>query len=133
MSQPIVYCPRCYEPWHLGPCRGAVARWLAVVALALAACSPSPAPVHPDAAGDAAPPVACDPGSVASGEMRDCCPAACANLAALGCAEGLHPACISSCQRSPALLGVDIRPACVSAARSKVEVRDCGGGVVSCH
>ena len=124
MTAPIVHCPRCYEPWHLGPCRGAVARWLAIVALALAACSPSPAPVHPDASPDGSAPIC------AAGDPEGC---ACANLARLGCAEGQHPACAASMRRSPALLGVEFDTACLARARSKVEVRDCGGGVVSCH
>lgn len=97
----------------------------------LAACSPSPAPVHPDASPDGAAPfvpsAAC---GVADGDVYA---VACCHLAALGCAEGTHPQCAASMRRSGPMLGVVFDVNCIIAAGSKVAVRDCGGGVISCH
>jgi hypothetical protein len=50
----------------------------------------------------------------------------CANLRALGCAEG-NATCERTCDHVLDAAIVDLRPACVTAAKSKAAVRACGG------
>lgn len=74
----------------------------------LTACPRSPSPPIPDASDAAA----------------SNCAVACANLAALGCREGIDANCAATCQRSKAL--TDIKPDCLAAAITKESARACG-------
>ena len=138
MSQPIVHCPRCYESWHLGPCR--LGRFAAVVGFALwlstaaaffgapMACTPPASPAqHPDAAGDAAP--QCEGDAPA----RACC-----NLARLGCAVGADPHCAEALRSSPDSIP-SVYVVELASAQSKAEARAVGAyppqhpvGIVEC-
>ena len=54
------------------------------------------------------------------------CSEACANLVVLGCAEGSDPSCAATCQEAQDSGKIDLRPACLAAAKSVGEVLACG-------
>lgn len=111
---------------------------LATFALAMQACPPSPAPVPPDASDASSPPPpdppdasptidAAPPAPDASTDGgSSLCALACANLVALGCAEGKAPNCVATCQHTQASPITDLHTACVATKRTKADVRACG-------
>jgi hypothetical protein len=54
------------------------------------------------------------------------CTEACANLVVLGCSEGTDPTCATTCQEAQDSGKLDLRPACLAAAKSVGEVLACG-------
>src|SRR5690349_15592648 len=54
---------------------------------------------------------------------------ACTHLRALGCAEGLRSDCSRAMSRADARHLTIVPVACIAAARSQQDVRDCGGFV----
>ena len=78
-------------------------------------CTPAPTPVT-TAAADA-------------GASTDPCTGACANLVALGCAEGSPDggvSCVATCQHAQATKVTDLKPSCLLSAKSKADARACG-------
>jgi hypothetical protein len=65
-----------------------------------------------------APPIAMDPPQE--------CVQACVNLRDLGCPEGIHGNCVSTCERVQTALMADMRPVCLAKARTQDEARACG-------
>jgi hypothetical protein len=94
-----------------------------IAAIALVACPPSPVP--PDGGVDAGPPSpeidAAPP--VEAGTSP--CALACANLAAIGCKEGLAPSCTTACEHAQEARITDLHPACLAAAKTKASARAC--------
>jgi len=83
---------------------------LVTLAFAVVSCTHAPAPVA-----DAGPTPRADTVQ------------ACANLAALGCAEGVDASCVSTFDRIVSARLILIDPSCLAAARSKADARACGG------
>ncbi|MGA9210472.1 MAG: hypothetical protein WB347_21940 [Terriglobales bacterium] len=54
------------------------------------------------------------------------CQAACANLATLGCAEGIDPTCVTTCTSAQTRGLTDLKPACLAAAIGVGDVQACG-------
>lgn len=104
--------------------------------------SPSPAPVPPNDGGDsgtgpppapavdAAAPIAIDDASATTTADAGACANACANLASLGCPEGVAPDCVSVCDHTQATKLTDFKPDCLAAAKSQAAAKACGS--VSC-
>lgn len=98
-------------------------RILALLLFAMLACCHSPAPVPPapeagDASAEAEAPDASLPGVT--------CASACANLAQLGCPEGISPKCVPTCERIQGSRITDVKPDCLATAKDKAAVRACG-------
>lgn len=62
-------------------------------------------------------------------EAASSCAKACKNLAALGCSEGAAADCTVTCQRTQAARLTDLKPACLSTAKTKAGARACGPAV----
>jgi len=111
-----------------------------VLALHLAACescASAPRPMPPVPITDAgltpaptppAPVVVADAGLPPAPEHAPGVSEACANIAAVGCAEG-GPSCPSSLQKAIVKRLTTVPLACLSTAQSKAAVRACGGFV----
>lgn len=120
-------CSICGSGWTR---RSPLARllWTLGIVFLLAACkcTATPAPVPPDIG----PPCAgsgCEPLFPDAGPPADEFTAACAAVAAAGCAEGSRPDCAAVMQHSVKITLVPTR--CLAAAKTKDDVRDCGGFV----
>lgn len=103
-------------------------RLLAVLGLALAACTITPGPTPPpgpEPAPEPAPDPVPDAGPPAPPSPGDAYDQACATMAALGCAVGTDRLCAVALRRAEGLSVFD--PACVAHATSKAAVRACGG------
>ena len=109
-----------------------------ILVAALAACRPTPpGPVPPVADADATAPAdvpdAADPADAAPERLDAPAPVldaygrACANLAALGCADGVAPSCPRVLARTDAarlVRGLDV--ACLATATTRAGARACG-------
>lgn len=99
---------------------------IVAVALALEACPPSPA--LPDASPDAAPPpiAVVDAAPPLQPDASTPSLAACANLAALGCAEGKAANCAATVDHVVAEKLTPVNVACLTSAKTKAGARACG-------
>ena len=91
---------------------------------AIAGCPNGPvAPENPTDPDGGAPPIA-----LVEAGAGDCA-SACANLSALGCPEG-NPSggksCAETCEHTQSTHLTDLKPACLSAARTVADARACG-------
>lgn len=84
---------------------------IVVLVIALAACSPTPSPVHPD---------------VPVGDAGPGCEGACSRLAALNCQEGIAPNCARVCQHTVDARLTNLKVGCIASATSVDAVRACG-------
>lgn len=91
---------------------------VAMAALVVQGCPPSPTPPTPDAS-DAAPPPPPQDASTPSAT-------ACANLAAVGCAEGKVSNCAATLDHVVATKLTTVDVPCLASRKTKAELRACG-------
>jgi hypothetical protein len=104
-----------------------IASLVALAAVALVACIPSPQPPTPDA--DASPPPDTpDAAPELDAHRKSPCDLACANLVTLGCPEG-KSTCAATCEKANGTV-TDLHTSCLVNARTKADARKCGS--VSC-
>ena len=105
-------------------------RLLVAACMLLTACPPPPKPVPTDA--DAAPAPTQDASTDAPVDAAPAkpCVSACARLSELGCPEALPvdggSTCLQICEQAEATGKFNLKPQCISAAKTVEEVRACG-------
>lgn len=112
--------------------RFSISMLVALSALAVAGCPPTPRPPPPVDGGDSSAPPAPDASPALDASPAPPAPdggavgSACANLRALGCKEGTDPNCESVFAKAVAERVTTIDTKCLSTAKDKAAARKCG-------
>lgn len=100
-------------------------RGCVLVALILYACTPSPLPVTPIDASDAAAYYEVVDAAPDPDAPNDAFAIACLNLRAVGCPEGDNPLCADTMRRAQTARLVNFAPSCVAMQKTAEAIRAC--------